>query len=685
MVLNIGFVWFLCPKKSICHNLASFGVFKLLLGVKSALMMRSKFFNTSFRWIVLIMFADIRKTTSNLVVKALLFLLIISFAAWGVGDMLQPAATGSSVATVGDKEIAVQEVYNDFQREMARFRQLSGNQEIDEQMSLAIGGSVVDRAINRALLAVGADKMDVAISDDLVRQSIHQDDTFKEDGKFSRPRFEQIMFSNGLDEDQFIELVRSDLAREQVISVLVSGSTLPESVAKDLYKHRQEKRSADVVVIDKNNVGDVAAPSNDEIKKYYDDNIANFMAPEYRKLTLLHIKPADIAKNIDVPLEDMQEAFEQRKAEFTKEEVRTVEQMVFTTEDEAKAAINLLAEGKSFEEIAKEKLGLDKESLLLGDVKRDELPEELRDTVFNLVMRGVDGPVQSALGWHVVNVTNIDKGVDPEFDTVKDKLKEDLALEMAGEELFGISNDIEDALGGGATIDEAAKTAGFDLVMVDSTDKTGISKDGKSVLALAAFPVVLEEAFKIDMQADPAMKDDGQGGYFMVRLDGVTESTARPFDTVKEAVVAFVQDIKRFDAAKKQADMLLEKIKGGAKLMDAATEAKLTLTSEKNFTRSNSTLPADVTKALFDAKVGEAASGITQTGHLVAVLSEVKSIDGSADQAAVNALRRDMANGVSNDLQGQFVNALRGQLGVKIDRAMVNRMFTPEAPYGSGQ
>ena len=624
------------------------------------------------------MFADIRKSASNLVVKALLFLLIISFAAWGVGDMLQPAATGSSVATVGGEEVPAQEVYNDFQREMARMRQLSGNQEVDDQLAIAIGGSVVDRAINRTLLAVGAEKMDVAISDDLVRQYIRENEMFQEDGKFSRPRFEQIMFSNQLNEKQFIELVRKDLAREQVISVLVSGATLPESVAKDLYKHRQEKRSADVVFIDKDQVGDVAAPSDDEVKKYYDDNIANFMAPEYRKLTVLHIKPSDIAKTIDVPLEDMQAAFEERKSEFSKEEIRTVEQMVFTTEEEAKAAIALMAEGKSFEEIAKEKLDLDKESLLLGEVTKNELPEELRDTVFNLVMRGVDGPVQTALGWHVVNVTNIQKGVDPVFDEVKDQLKEALSLEMAGEELFGISNDIEDALGGGATIDEAAKTAGFDLITVESTDKTGISKDGKSNLELAGFPVILEEAFKIDMQAEPAMKDDGLGGYFMVRLDGVTETTARPFDTVKGAVVAFVQDIKKFDAAKDKATMLLEKIKGGAKLADVATEASLTLTAEKNFTRTNSTLPADVTKALFAGKVGEVASGVTRSGHVVAVLSEIKSTEGGEDQAAVNALRREMADGVSNDLQGQFVNALRSQLGVQIDRAMVNRLFVSE-------
>ena len=619
-----------------------------------------------------------RKQTNSIIVKALLFLLIISFAAWGIGDMLRPAATGSSVATVGGEEISAQEVFNDFQREMARMRQLTGEQGVNDQLAQAVGTSVVERAINRTLLQVGANDMDVAISDDLVAKFIKENEMFQDEGKFSRDRFEQVMFSNSLNESQFIELVRGDMAREQVISILTAGATLPDSAAKDLYKHRKEKRSADVVVIEKDNIQDVAAPTEEEIRKYYDDNIANFMAPEYRKLTLLHIKPADVAKSIEVPLEKIEDAFAERENEFTKEETRVVEQMVFTTSEEARAAINLIAEGKSFAEIAKEKLGLEEDALLLGEVKRDELPEELREPVFNLVMRGVDGPIHTGLGWHLVNVTKINKGKKADFAEVKDQLRDDIALEMAGEELFGISNDIEDALGGGATIEEAAKTAGFDLVAIESTDKTAVGQDGKGVEPLINQQAILDEAFAAELTTEPSMKDDGFGGYFMVRVDGITETKARPFDTVKPAVEAFVQDIKRFDAAKAKAEALLETVKGGKALKVAAEEASLAFTQEKNFTRQDAPLPKDVVSALFAAKVGEATSGVTQSGHMIAVLSDIKSTESADDQSAVNALRSELANGVSTDLQGQFVNALRTRYAIEIDRAMVNSLFTQE-------
>lgn len=622
-----------------------------------------------------------RKHSNSIVVKALLFLLIASFAAWGVGDMLQPAATGSSVAEVDGVEISAQEVFNDYQREMARMRQLTGDQGINDQLSLAIGANVVDRAISRTLLEVGADGMDVAISDSLVSQAIRSNQMFQDAGTFNRARFEQVMFSNEMNEAQFIELVRGELARNQIISVLTNGATLPNSVAQDLYKHRQEKRSADVVMINKNTITGIAAPSDDEVRKYYDDNIVNFMAPEYRQLSLLHITVKDIAKTIEVPVEALEDAFSERQGEFKKEARRTVDQMVFSSKEEANGAMAQLANAISFEDVAKNK-GV--ASVSLGDVTKSDLPEELQEAVFNLGMKGIDGPFESALGWHIVNVTKITDGVNPSFDDVKDQLRDDVALEMAGEELFGISNSIEDALGGGSTIEDAAKTAGFDLITIASVDANGLDKDGKTVEALVGQQIILSESFKQDMQSEAQMIDDGFGGYFMSRVNEVVETTARPFDSVKSVVSVFVTDLKKFDAAKKQAEDLIARVKAGNSLSDAAKEASLMVTMEKNFTRFDAPFPTAVVSGLFSAKIGETATGINKDGHVVAVLSEIKSTEGAADEAAIDALRKEMANAVSADLQGQFVNALRKSHKVSVDNAMMNRIFSTDQQDQTG-
>ena len=116
----------------------------------------------------------------------------------------------------------------------------------------------------------------------------------------------------------------------------------------------------------------------------------------------------------------------------------------------------------------------------------------------------------------------------------------------------------------------------------------------------------------------------------------------------------------------------------GTAIAEAAKAASLDTEAQSNFTRLSSPLPSDVTSALFEGKVGDAALGQTADGYVVAVLSDIKSLEGADDQVAINALRRELSNGVVNDLQGQFVNALRGQYQVTVDRGMLNRLFVSE-------
>ncbi len=621
-----------------------------------------------------------RKHSNSIIVKGLMFLLIASFAAWGVADMLRPAATGSSVATVGGVEVSAQEVYNDFQREMSRLRQLTGGQGLDDKLTQAIGGSVVERAISRTLLAVNADDMDVVVSDEQVAKEIRSTEAFQDNGTFSKARFDQVLFSSQLSEDQYIELVRSDLVRAQVVSILASGATLPESAARDLYKHRQEKRSADVVTIATDKLVDVATPADTEIQAYFDAHQDKFMAPEYRQVSLLHITTKDVADTIEVPEEDVQASFNERKADFVKPARRDVEQMIFGSEEEAKAAAAAIATGQSFAEVAKEKLGMDAESLMLGNVTKAELPEELRDATFALAKGGVSEPIQSMLGWHILRVTAVTEAVDPTFDEVKGQIREALALERAGDELFNISNSIEDVLGGGATIEEAADKTGFKLSHVAATDKQGLDEKGNAVESLKGKSAILNEIFSADLTTEPSMKEDGAGGYFLVRVDEVQPSTVRAFEEVKEAAASLLLDEKKKAKAKELAEGLLKKIQEGGVIADVAAASGLSVSEANDFTRFDSSLPRELTAKLFEANRGEAALGENANGFVVARLREIKQINDSDDQAAIDTMRESLTQGLSNDLQGEYVNALRQQYSVDINRGMVNRLFVSGRP-----
>jgi peptidyl-prolyl cis-trans isomerase D len=613
----------------------------------------------------------LQKKSSNLVVKALLVLLIISFGAWGIADMLQPAVSGGSVAVVEDKEISTQEVYSDFQREMARMRQLTGGQELDPNLSLAIGGSVVDRAVNRTLLEVNANDLDVAISEAQVANVIRDMEMFQENGTFSRERFDQVMFSNQMNEGQYIDLVRSDLARDQVLGALVGGTTVPTSVAQDVFTYRQETRTIDLLTISYDLITDIDTPSGDELNSYYEANIKDFMAPEYRKISLVHLTPDHVASTIDVTIEDLEDAFSARQAEFLKPETRTVSQIVVDSEEAAGKLIAELATGKPLEDVSGDVVSL-------GAVTKNDLPEELRDAAFNIEKGAYSAPVQSALGWHILTVSEIEAEVSPSFDDVKDDLQKTIALERSADELYSISTQVEDVLGGGGTLEEAAKAIGFDVLTIEATDRQGGDKEGKLIKEIFNNQTILDDVFALEVNAEPAMKDDGLGGYYMVRVDDVTASVARPFETVKDQVLDQVILSKKQEKAKSIAADVATAIKAGQNLETIDQVEGFEVSELAGFSRFDSKLPEEMTKEVFLQEIGMPVTGSNEAAEFIAVLKSVEVPEGEAGEAELKALKDQLANSISTDLQGQYVTALRSKYSIKIDNAMANRLFVQE-------
>ena len=69
--------------------------------------------------------------------------------------------------------------------------------------------------------------------------------------------------------------------------------------------------------------------------------------------------------------------------------------------------------------------------------------------------------MRSPFGWHVLRVTGVEPAQSRPLDAVRDELRAALAQERAADLAFERANQVEDALAGGATLEEAAKRFGL--------------------------------------------------------------------------------------------------------------------------------------------------------------------------------------------------------------------------------
>src|SRR5260221_13986850 len=109
------------------------------------------------------------------------------------------------------------------------------------------------------------------------------------------------------------------------------------------------------------------------------------------------------------------------------------------------------------------------------------MPPEHADSAFALKDGEVGKPMQSPFGWHIFKVTGVEEGTTKPFESVREQIAKDVAHETAADELYKRSNEVEDALAGGATLDQVAAKFNLKEVKIAAVDLDGSDPKGTPV------------------------------------------------------------------------------------------------------------------------------------------------------------------------------------------------------------
>lgn len=623
------------------------------------------------------MLRSFRVAARSWLAKLLFGLLILSFAAWGIEDMIRRAGPSEDPATVGDVAITREAVDVEFRRMVDRLRPMLGPDFTNEQaVKLGFVDQAVQTLAQRTLLRLAAEHAGVTVSDQMVRSQIAGDKGFQNQaGQFDAGLFMEILRRNNLSEPGYIALLRDDMARELLTSPVVSGAYAPKTLTQALFAHRGERRTAETLTLAHASIADVPAADEPTLRTYHAENPIAFTAPEYRKLAVAQLLLDDLAKEIKVADADIAQAYEERRAEFETPERRKLRMAVM--DDQAKATALATAAAAQGLDAAAKAAGVD--VVDLGEVTKDDLPG-LGDGAFAQGKGVAAQPIQSPLGWHVVETLSVTPGSSRPLAAVRDRLAKDLARERAADSVFQISNQFDDKLAGGVPLEEVAKTLGLRLTIVESTDSTGKTASGGDALAgLSDGAQILAAAFGLAPGGASSLTESRSGDFFVVRVDSIVPPALRPYDSVREQVAAAWKSERQAAKAKEIAVELAEKLKsapadGGPALAKAAGAQHAATTP---FMRDQAPgLPPDLAAKLFTLKPGETATADAGDAQVIARLKEVIPADPATQADTLAALETTVARGMERDLLDQLVGALQQRWPIVLHHDRINRLYS---------
>ena len=247
------------------------------------------------------------KMHNSIFTKIILTVTALSFMSlFGVSGYISTANSNKTVIKVDDFEISQSEFSYLLQRQLLEFKNMSGIDFSENGEAKAqIADALLKSTTNDLILDNTMKRFKVDFTNGLIKQIIMATPQFLNNGTFSREMYNAYLRQSGMDEKEFIQRLKRNVARNILIDSQVSFTNVPEIQQKMMEKVVGQRRTFKYVKVENKGVVITRKPSKEELDQYYDDLKEELMLPEKRNVTVLFLSQSDLEKKIDVTPEEI--------------------------------------------------------------------------------------------------------------------------------------------------------------------------------------------------------------------------------------------------------------------------------------------------------------------------------------------------------------------------------------------
>ena len=603
------------------------------------------------------------RSGTSMMVWVLMAMLITGLGGFGVTNF---GRSVTAIGSVGGQEIDVNAYARALKTQINALSKKFGTQlTFKDAQAFGLDQQVLQSLIGNAALDNEAARIGLSVGDTAVAQKVAAIKQFADvTGKFSRLTYTDALQRNNMTVREFETGVRHDTARTVLQAAVVGGIVAPAALTDTIYAYSGETRSFSVLHLTEAGLpAKLPTPTDADLKAFYTAHIADFTRPAAKRITYAALLPADIAKDQNVADADIKALYDSRLDQFVIPEKRLVERLVFPSDADATAAKAKLDAGATFESLVKAR-GLELTDIDLGDVAKTQLGPA-GDAVFALTGPGIAGPLPSDLGPALFRMNGILAKQETTLAQAHDKLALELQTTAAQKVIADKASAIDDALAGGATLEDLVKSDGLKLA---TTDYAATADDNDSVALYKAFR---DAADKLAAGDYPAAIQLDDGGILAMRLDSIQPPTPIPLDKAHDKVAAAWHADALATALKAEADTAQNAIAAGASI---STQGVVDVVPAVTRTATPTGIPPDVVKAAFGMTPGERR--ILTLPDYVALVQLNAIIPAATDTDAAKTARDQLATeaqqSIAQDAYGLYSNAMVQQGGLTIDQSAIN-------------
>ncbi len=615
-----------------------------------------------------------RSKASSWLMKIILGLILLSFGLWGISGIFAGRANQQIVAKVGEVQIGKDYFLHVLQqrvRDANKALKGSASFTLEQAISLGIHKVLLNEIISKTLLDI--ESKDLKLTTDLssIKALIKSDPVFLDkNGKFDRDKYEDLLKRSGITEEQLVHDKQKSLINMQLLSSVTALSNIPATLSIEMFRMMSEQRylkvyEIDAIQIAKQKDFKAMTISDSDLEKHYNANKEAYRVPEKRRGTILIINANKISKKYKFTKDEIQQAYEEKIGDYAVLEKRDI--TIWTAHDK-KSAEALL------QDINKKRYKKHKNTETpMSNITQDDLQDSVADAAFNVDTPTVVGPVKTEDGFQIIRINKIKPSRTQPLREVKAQVIDDLKQQKLTEDIANLTQQIEDEVSGGSTLEEIARNHELQIV------HSGFFSKHEHAKAPQVSAEMVKAAFDQSTGEDGPVIEVNQNMLFIMRVDEIKEDHIPELSEIKQTIKDDITKLKALQKAKNIAKQLKES-KSNASID--------TIVRKNSFVKSKSypwVNMQTITKTKLNPRIVEKAfsqrKGSKEIVDLDTSVYVIETIDTQPVEVESN-LRgyKDMKNTLmevlNQDIFAQYMEALKVKHGVEIYDEEMNTLLS---------
>jgi peptidyl-prolyl cis-trans isomerase D len=593
-----------------------------------------------------------------------------------------------AAAKVGSHKITLAEFQRTYRRTTDQYRQALGAQ-FTPEMEKRLAMQVLDQLVNRQILLGEARRLGLRTSDEELRERILADPTFKDEaGRFVGDElYRSYLLQTGQTVEGFEQQMREDVVLQKVIDALRSNLWVSDKEVERAYRDQVDKAKIRYVLLPADRFAQAAADvPPGELKAYYNAHKAEMRLPEQREAAYLLVETAKLLPQVNADEAAQRRYYEEHKQEYAQDEQVRARQILTQvndaqTDEQAKAKIEAarrrIQGGEDFAKVARE-VSEDPASKAsggdLGYFGRNSQVKEFEDAAFAAEPGKLVGPIQSSLGYHLLEVTDKRPAGQRSFEEARGEIAGRLASERVREMAESRARDLAQRLQADPPKDPAALealTKGDPTLSYALTGKIG---QGDPVPGIGPSPMFNSAVFGLEkgQVSDPVQVPRG---WAVAYLKDVYPPRVPAFAEVEPRLRLIVG---RERAQKLATDQLARAKASGKSLEQVAQELGVQVKDSAEFGRQGIPelgMSPELTRAVFALNPGQ-TGGPVPAGPGAVLFQVTERKQGSPQEFAAQrqATRERLEQDQLQQVLASLIERRRKELNVQYDRDLLKSL-----------